>query len=98
MQHFELNSLFLGTYSCLFVTDNVAHMAMAPVDIALLPEASNVTSNPQTIDCSTSPTAKVTITCSIFNSTETYQSQLKLGSMENLTPTKLGKPTVMLRI
>ncbi|XP_056336583.1 adhesion G protein-coupled receptor F5 [Danio aesculapii] len=85
----KTNGYWSGTYSCLFVTDNVAHMAMAPVDIALLPEASNVTSNPQTIDCSASSTAKVTITCSIFNSTETYKSQLKLGSTENLTPAKL---------
>lgn len=90
---FVLNSHFLdipGTYICLFVNGNIAHMATAPISIALLPEVINVTSNPQTADCSASPSTKVSILCSIENSTETYKPVLKLGTVE-LPPTKEGK-------
>ncbi|KAK7150958.1 hypothetical protein R3I93_012026 [Phoxinus phoxinus] len=76
----KTSGFWSGTYSCLFVSGNIAHMAMAPIQIALLPEVINVTSNPQTIDCSEASSAKVTISCSIDNSTETYKSWLKLGS------------------
>lgn len=86
----------LGTYSCLFVSGNIAHMAMAPIEIALLPEVINVTSNPQTTDCSEASTTKVTISCSIENSTETYTVRLKLGSMENTAPIKEGKAVIIL--
>lgn len=89
---FVLNSHFLvmpGTYSCLFVTGNIAHMAMAPIQIALLPEVINVTSNPQTADCSASSSTKVSILCSIENSTETYKAMLKLGAAE-IAPIKEG--------
>ncbi|KAK9956683.1 hypothetical protein ABG768_014399 [Culter alburnus] len=84
----KTNGYWSGTYSCLFVSGNIAHMAMAPIEIALLPEVINVTSNPQTTDCSEASTTKVTISCSIENSTETYTVRLKLGSMENTAPIK----------
>ncbi|XP_077076318.1 adhesion G-protein coupled receptor F2 isoform X1 [Siphateles boraxobius] len=84
----KTSGFWSGIYSCLFVSGNVAHMAMAPIQIALLPEVINVTSNPQTADCSEASSAKVTITCSIDNSTETYISRLKLGSIENTAPIK----------
>ncbi|KTF97922.1 hypothetical protein cypCar_00004433 [Cyprinus carpio] len=71
-----------GIYSCLFVTGNIAHMGIAPIQIALLPEVINVTSNPQTADCSGPSPTKVSISCSIENSTETYKVMLKLGSVE----------------
>ncbi|XP_016381919.1 adhesion G-protein coupled receptor F3-like [Sinocyclocheilus rhinocerous] len=71
-----------GIYSCLFVSGNIAHMAIAPIQIALLPEVINVTSNPQTADCSESSSTKVSISCSIENSTETYKAILKLGNIE----------------
>lgn len=87
-----------GTYRCLFVDGNIAHMAMAPIQIALLPENINVTSNPQTTDCSEASSAQVTISCSIDNSTETYISRLKLGSIENIAPFKEGKAVNKLSI
>ncbi|KTG43308.1 hypothetical protein cypCar_00025928 [Cyprinus carpio] len=78
----KTNGFWSGTYICLFVTGNIAHMAMAPIQIALLPEVINVTSNPQTADCSASSSTKVSILCSIENSTETYKAMLKLGPAE----------------
>ncbi|KAG1963662.1 adhesion G-protein coupled receptor F3 [Pimephales promelas] len=84
----KTSGFWSGTYSCLFVSGNIAHMAMAPIQIALLPEVINVTSNPQTIDCSEATSTKVTISCSIDNSSETYLPRLKLGSLENTTPIK----------
>ncbi len=86
-----------GTYSCLFVTGNIAHMAMAPIQIALLPEVINVTSNPQTADCSESSSTKVSILCSIENSTETYKAMLKIGTVE-IVPVKEGKAIIILEI
>ncbi|XP_043076515.1 adhesion G-protein coupled receptor F3 isoform X2 [Puntigrus tetrazona] len=83
----KTNGYWSGTYICLFVTGNIAHMAMAPIQIALLPEVINVTSNPQTADCSASPSTKVVILCSIENSTETYKATLKLGTVE-IAPAK----------
>ncbi|XDV41533.1 hypothetical protein PO909_010393 [Leuciscus waleckii] len=82
----KTSGFWSGTYSCLFVSGNIAHMAMAPIQIALLPENINVTSNPQTADCSEASSTKVTISCSIDNSTETYLSRIKLGSIENIAP------------
>lgn len=73
-------------------------MAMAPIQIALLPEVINVTSNPQTTDCSEASSAKVTISCSIENSTETYTARLKLGSMENTVPIKEGKAVIIISL
>ncbi|KAK2884035.1 hypothetical protein Q8A67_017672 [Cirrhinus molitorella] len=78
----KTNGYWSGTYICLFVSGNIAHMATAPISIALLPEVINVTSNPQTADCSESTSAKVSLLCSIENSTETYKAMLKLGSAE----------------
>lgn len=84
-----------GIYSCLFVTGNIAHMGIAPIQIALLPEVINVTSNPQTADCSGPSPNKVSISCSIENSTETYKVMLKLGSVE-IAPIKEGKAIIIL--
>uniref|UniRef100_A0A8C1D4V4 Adhesion G-protein coupled receptor F3-like n=1 Tax=Cyprinus carpio carpio TaxID=630221 RepID=A0A8C1D4V4_CYPCA len=78
----KTNGYWSGIYSCLFVTGNIAHMGIAPIQIALLPEVINVTSNPQTADCSGPSPTKVSISCSIENSTETYKVMLKLGSVE----------------
>ncbi|XP_016091177.1 adhesion G-protein coupled receptor F3-like [Sinocyclocheilus grahami] len=83
----KTNGYWSGTYICLFVTGNIAHMAMAPIQIALLPEVINVTSNPQTADCSASTSTKVSILCSIENSIETYRAMLKLGIVE-IAPVK----------
>lgn len=71
-------------------------MAMAPIEIALLPEVINVTSNPQTIDCTEASSAKVIISCSFEISNETYKAWLKLGSMENTSPIKEGKTVIIL--
>ncbi|TRY82012.1 hypothetical protein DNTS_021853 [Danionella cerebrum] len=84
----KTNGYWSGTISCLFVTDNIAHMATAPIQIALLPELIKVTSLPQTIDCSQTPTAKATLTCTIDNSTEPYVVSIKLGTMEITAPAK----------
>ncbi|XP_026111236.1 adhesion G-protein coupled receptor F2-like [Carassius auratus] len=79
----KTNGYWSGIYSCLFVSGNLAHMAIAPIQIALLPEVINVTSNPQTADCSASTSTQVSIACTIENSTETYTAKLKLGNTEN---------------
>ncbi|XP_059354436.1 adhesion G-protein coupled receptor F3-like [Carassius carassius] len=83
----KTNGYWSGIYSCLFVSGNIAHMAIAPIQIALLPEVINVTSNPQTADCSVSSSTQVSIACTIENSTETYTAKLKLGSTE-ISPSK----------
>ncbi|XP_026102428.1 adhesion G-protein coupled receptor F3-like [Carassius auratus] len=82
----KTNGYWSGTYICLFVSGNIAHMAMAPIQIALLPEVINVTSNPQTADCSASSSTTVSLLCSIENSTETYKATLKLGATEIAPP------------
>lgn len=79
-----------GSYGCLFITGNIAHMALAPIEIALLPEVINVTSTPPSADCSTGTTATVIITCTIENSTETYAARLKVGTQENTAPKTEG--------
>ncbi|XP_051954939.1 adhesion G protein-coupled receptor F5 [Xyrauchen texanus] len=84
----KTNGFWSGTYMCLFVTGNIAHMALAPIQIALLPEVINVTSTPQTADCTEATSTKVTVSCSIENSTETYSAQLKVGTTENIAPTR----------
>ncbi|XP_051500547.1 adhesion G-protein coupled receptor F3-like [Myxocyprinus asiaticus] len=85
----KTNGYWSGTYMCLFVTGNIAHMALAPIQIALLPEVINVTSTPQTADCSGTTSTKVTISCSIENSTEIYTAHLKVGTTENISPTRV---------
>ncbi|XP_051952340.1 adhesion G-protein coupled receptor F3-like isoform X2 [Xyrauchen texanus] len=84
----KTNGYWSGTYMCLFITGNIAHMASAPLQIALLPEVINVTSMPQTADCSAEKSTKVTISCSIENSTEIYKAYLKFGTTEKLSPIK----------
>lgn len=65
-------------------------MALAPIEIALLPEVINVTANPPSADCSAGASATVIISCTIENSTETYSARLKVGVQENTAPTKEG--------
>ncbi|XP_056620754.1 adhesion G-protein coupled receptor F1 [Triplophysa dalaica] len=84
----KTNGFWSGSYGCLFISGNIAHMALAPIEIALLPEVINVTANPPSADCSAGASATVIISCTIENSTETYSARLKVGVQENTAPTK----------
>lgn len=85
-----------GTYGCLFISGNVAHTALAPIEIALLPEVINVTATPPSADCSTGTAATIAISCTIENSSETYLARLKVGAQENAAPTTEGTKIIPL--
>ncbi|KAI7799803.1 adhesion G-protein coupled receptor F3 [Triplophysa rosa] len=84
----KTNGFWSGTYGCLFISGNIAHTALAPIEIALLPEVINVTATPPSADCSAGASTMVSISCTIENSTETYSARLKVGLQENSAPTK----------
>ncbi|KAG7316807.1 hypothetical protein KOW79_020348 [Hemibagrus wyckioides] len=61
-----------GTYTCLLTNGSVSHTATGLLEVAQLPEKVNVTSMPQTADCSVGTSTTVTVSCSIFPSPENY--------------------------
>ncbi|KAF4082413.1 hypothetical protein AMELA_G00151540 [Ameiurus melas] len=61
-----------GTYTCLFTNGSVSHSASGLLEVALLPDKINITSTPASADCSVGSSTSVTVTCSIFPSTENY--------------------------
>ncbi|KAM9443960.1 adhesion G-protein coupled receptor F3 [Clarias gariepinus] len=68
----NIKAYWAGTYTCLLTNGTVSHSASGVLDVALLPEEINVTSVPQTADCSTGSSTSVIVTCSIFPGPENY--------------------------
>ncbi|XP_065112154.2 adhesion G-protein coupled receptor F3 isoform X1 [Paramisgurnus dabryanus] len=89
------NGFWSGTYSCLFTTKNIAHMALAPISIALLPEVINVTATAPTADCTSTPTATIVLNCTIETSIETYTAKLKIGAEEQVPTTQVSNGIIM---
>ncbi|XP_060721053.1 adhesion G-protein coupled receptor F3 [Tachysurus vachellii] len=68
----SINGNWAGTYTCLLTNGSVSHSATGILEVALLPDKINVTSMPQTADCSVGTSTTVTVSCSIFQSPENY--------------------------
>ncbi|XP_017575670.1 adhesion G protein-coupled receptor F4 [Pygocentrus nattereri] len=61
-----------GIYTCLFINGSVFHTASAELQVALLPEAINLTSLPPNPDCSPKQDIQVTVMCAFSRSEEQY--------------------------
>ncbi|KAK3516719.1 hypothetical protein QTP70_022512, partial [Hemibagrus guttatus] len=68
----NIRANWAGTYTCLLTNGSVSHTATGLLEVAPLPEKVNVTSVPQTADCSVGTSTSVTVSCSIFPSPENY--------------------------
>lgn len=71
-----------GVYTCKFTDGSISHKATGLLKIALLPDEITLTSDPQTVDCSTSPpSVDLTIVCGIPTTSEEYFATLNLPNL-----------------